>query len=60
MDSCMSDVHCLECELISCKESQKRIKHANNKKNSNYCIKNHAKPRWNQEHCEQYTLSFDI
>ena len=25
-----------------------------------YIIKNHAKIRWNQEHCEQYTLSFDI
>ena len=60
LDSCMSDVHCPVCVLISCKESYKKDKNVNKKENSKYCIKNHVKNRWNQEHCEQYTLSFDI
>ena len=55
----MSGVHCPVCALISCKESHKKDKNVNNKENGKYCIKNHAKTRWNQEHCEQYTLSFD-
>ena len=56
----MSDVHCPVCVLISCKESYKKDKNVNKKANSKYFIKNHVKTRWNQEHCEQYMLSFDI
>ena len=56
----MSDVHCPVCVLLSGKESYKKDKQLNHKKNSKYCIKTHAKTIWNQEHCEQYTLSFDI
>ena len=51
MDSFMSDVHCL---LLLCKESYKMDNNLNNKMNSKYCIKTHAK------YSEQYTLSFDI
>ena len=56
----MSDVHYPVCVLLSCKESYKKDTYLNIKKNSKYCTKTHAKIRWNQEHCEQYTLSFDI
>ena len=42
------------------KSPTKGIQNVNKKENSKYCIKNHVRTRWNQEHCEQYTLSFDI
>ena len=60
MDSCMSDVHCHVCVLLSCTESYKKDTNLNNKNNSKYWLKTHAKTRRNQEHCEQYTLSFDM
>ena len=60
LDSYMSDAHCPVCVLPSCKESYKKDLNVNKKENSKYYIKNHVKTRWNQEHCEQYTLSFDI
>ena len=46
LDSCMSDVHCHICVLISYKNDA----NVNNKENNKYCIKNYAKTRWNQEH----------
>ena len=56
----MSDIYCAICVLISIRVFYKKEENINIKENSNRCTKNNTQTTWNQEVCEQYTLSFDI